>query len=45
METTDYTYEHLLPALFNDKDICIDYWVDCFFSSSITCCLTCLNKW
>lgn len=26
METTDYTYEHLLPALFNDKDICIDYY-------------------
>lgn len=28
MEATDYTYEHLLPALFNDKDICIDDWVD-----------------
>lgn len=28
---TDYTYEHLLPALFNDKDICIDDWIDCFF--------------
>lgn len=32
MEATDYTYEHLLPALFNDKDICIDDWVDDFFS-------------
>lgn len=32
MEATDYTYEHLLPALFNDKDICIDDLVDDFFS-------------